>query len=74
MQIDAEVAVGERFDPVQLSPDDVEDLATRSATKAKAFGPDVGGRNRIALVKQKLRIAIDELDGYPASADDISEE
>lgn len=56
-----------------LGPE-VEDLAIRIATKAKAFGPDVGARNRIEQVKRKLKVAIEELDAYPYRADDITDE
>ena len=56
-----------------LGPE-VEELATRIATKAKAFGPDVGARNRIEQVRRKLKIALDELEAYPATADDITDE
>ncbi|HEY4441327.1 MAG TPA: hypothetical protein VGN14_12785 [Candidatus Elarobacter sp.] len=48
----------------------VEELATRLTVRAKAFGGEVGARPRIDLVKHRLKIAIDELDQYPQSADD----
>jgi hypothetical protein len=53
---------------------EVETLATHVAVRAKAFGPDVGGRSRVELVKQRLKIALDELSSYPYSADDITDE
>ena len=33
----------------------------------------MGSRARIALVKQRLKIALDELDAYPYSARDVAE-
>jgi hypothetical protein len=53
---------------------EVETLATHVAVRAKAFGGDVGGRSRVELVKQRLKIALDELSSYPYSADDITDE
>ncbi len=53
---------------------EVETLANEVAVRAKAFGGDVGARPRIELVKQRLKIALDELSGYPESADDITDE
>ncbi len=53
---------------------EVEALATEVAVRAKAFGGDVGARSRVELVKQRLRIALDELGAYPHSADDITDE
>ena len=53
---------------------DVEQVASQVAVRAKAFGGEVGARARIALVKQRLKIALDELAGYPASAEDITDE
>jgi hypothetical protein len=52
---------------------EVEELATEVAVRAKAFGGDAGARARIELVKQRLKIALDELAGYPASADEITD-
>jgi hypothetical protein len=53
---------------------EVEALATEVAVRAKAFGGDVGARSRIELVKQRLKVALDELGAYPHSADDITDE
>ena len=53
---------------------EVEALANEVAVRAKAFGPDIGARSRIELVKQRLKIALDELGDYPASAGDITDE
>jgi cell division FtsZ-interacting protein ZapD len=53
---------------------EVEELATRVALRAKAFGAEVGASNRVALVRQRLKIAADELDAYPASFGDITDE
>jgi len=53
---------------------EVEALATELAVRAKASGGEVGARNRIELVKQRLRTALDELATYPESADDITDE
>ncbi len=61
----------ERLDLVSR---EVEALATEVAVRAKAFGSESGAGPRIALVKQRLRIALDELGGYPGSTDDITDE
>ena len=53
---------------------EVETLANEVAVRAKAFGGDVGARPRIELVKQRLKIALDELGAYPYTVDDITEE
>ena len=53
---------------------EVEALANEVAMRAKAFGGDVGARSRIELVKQRLKIALDELGAYPATLDDITDE
>jgi hypothetical protein len=53
---------------------EVEELANQVAVRAKAFGGDVGARPRIELVKQRLKIALDELGTYPYTTDDITDE
>ena len=53
---------------------EVEELARGIAVRAKAFGGEVGARTRVEQVKQRLKIALDELAGYPASANDITDE
>ncbi|HEV3089522.1 MAG TPA: hypothetical protein VGX96_20130 [Candidatus Elarobacter sp.] len=53
---------------------EIEQLATEVAVRAKAFGGDVGARSRIELVKERLKVALDELGGYPFSAADITDE
>jgi hypothetical protein len=53
---------------------EVEALANEVAVRAKAFGADVGARPRIELVKQRLKIALDELGSYPYTTDDITDE
>ena len=53
---------------------EVEALATEVAVRAKAFGGESGAGQRVALVTQRLRIALDELAGYPGSAGDITDE
>jgi hypothetical protein len=53
---------------------EVETLANEVAVRAKAFGGDVGARPRVELVKQRLKIALDELGTYPDSFDDITDE
>lgn len=53
---------------------EVEAVATEVAVRARAFGPDFGARGRIETAKQKLKVALDELDGYPFSAEDITDE
>jgi hypothetical protein len=53
---------------------ELEELANRVALRAKAFGGEVGARSRIELVKQRLKIALDELGAYPYTTDDITDE
>jgi hypothetical protein len=52
---------------------EVEATATAVAVKAKAFGGEVGARVRLAQVKMRLRVALDELETYPHRADDIGD-
>lgn len=61
----------ERLDSVSR---EVEELATGVAVRARAFGPEVGARRRVELIRQRLKIAFDELGGYPQSIDDITDE
>ncbi|HEX3464499.1 MAG TPA: hypothetical protein VHS78_10670 [Candidatus Elarobacter sp.] len=51
---------------------EIEDLANVLVVRAKAFGG--GERGRVDVVKQRLKIAIDELDGYPYTAEDVTDE
>ncbi len=53
---------------------EVEALANEVAVRAKAFGGDVGARSRVELVKQRLKVALDELSAYPDRGDDITDE
>jgi hypothetical protein len=53
---------------------EVEQTANEVAVRAKAFGGEVGARGRIDQVKMRLKIALDELDTYPYTADDITDE
>ena len=53
---------------------EIEALANEVAVRAKAFGGGVGARSRIELVKQRLKIALDELSTYPDRVDDITDE
>ncbi|HEY0383598.1 MAG TPA: hypothetical protein VGC72_15515 [Candidatus Elarobacter sp.] len=59
---------------LEAASDEVEALANEVAVRAKAFGGDVGARPRIELVKQRLKIALDELGAYPYTTDDITDE
>ena len=59
---------------LEAATEEAERLATEVAVRAKAFGPDAGAQARITLVKQRLKIALDELAGYPESAADITDE
>lgn len=61
----------ERLEAASL---EIERLANEVSVRAKAFGGAVGARSRIALVKTRLTIALDELADYPQSADDITDE
>ena len=62
------------LEKLEAASREVEELATQVAVRAKAFGGQVGARNRIELVKQRLRIALDELAAYPGSAADVTDE
>jgi hypothetical protein len=53
---------------------EIERLANEVVVRAQAFGAQIGSRSRIDLVKQRLKIALDELDGYPYTAEDITDE
>jgi hypothetical protein len=61
----------ERLDAISR---ELEALATEVAVRAKAFGGESGAGPRVSLVKQRLKVALDELAGYPGSADDITDE
>jgi hypothetical protein len=61
----------ERLDAISR---EVEELAMQVAVRAKAFGGESGAGPRISLVKQRLKVALDELAGYPGSTDDITDE
>jgi hypothetical protein len=50
---------------------EIEELATEVAVRAKAFGGGVGSGTRVAMVRERLRVALDELDDYPESADEF---
>ena len=53
---------------------EVEELATRVTVRARAFGAETGTRGRVELAKRRLKVALDELDDYPARAEDITDE
>jgi hypothetical protein len=53
---------------------EIERLANEVSVRAQAFGAQVGSRPRIELVRQRLKIALDELDAYPYTAEDITDE
>lgn len=59
------------LEQLEAASREVEELATRVTLRAKAFGGEVGARSRIDLVKERLRVALDELADYPESADDV---
>jgi hypothetical protein len=65
---------GTPLERLEAHSQEVEALANEVAVRAKAFGGDVGARPRIELVKQRLKIALDELSAYPESVDDITDE
>ena len=50
---------------------ELEELATEVAVRAKAFGGDVGSGTRVALVRERLRAALDELVDYPESVEEF---
>ena len=53
---------------------EIEELANQVALRAKAFGGESGARHRIELVKQRLKVALDELADYPWTAADVTDE
>jgi hypothetical protein len=65
---------GSPLERLEAHSKEVEALANEIAVRAKAFGGDVGARPRVELVKQRLKIALDELSAYPDSVDDITDE
>jgi hypothetical protein len=50
---------------------EVEELATEVAVRTKAFGGGVGSGTRVALVRERLRAALDELEDYPESVEEF---
>ncbi len=52
---------------------ELEQTASEVTVKAKAFGGEIGARERIAQVKMRITIALDELGAYPQSADDVDD-
>ena len=67
-------AVAPALEQLEALSREVEQLATRVAVRARAFGTEYGQRARVALVQQRLKIALDELDTLPATAEDITDE
>jgi hypothetical protein len=61
----------ERLDAISA---EIEDLASEIAVRARAFGGGSGARGRLGVIKQRLKIALDELEGYPFTAEDITDE
>jgi hypothetical protein len=59
---------------LEAHSNEVEALANEVAVRAKAFGGEAGARSRIELVKQRLKVALDELGAYPHTVDDITDE
>ncbi len=59
---------------LEAHSEEIEALANEVAVRAKAFGGEVGARSRVELVKQRLKIALDELASYPDTMDDITDE
>ncbi len=72
--MDDEAAAERTLEHLENLSREVEAAATQIAVRAKAFGGEVGARGRIAQVKMRLKIAVDELDGYPFTAGDITDE
>ena len=56
---------------LEAHSNEVEALANEVAVRAKAFGGEAGARPRIELVKERLKIALDELGTYPHTTDDV---
>jgi hypothetical protein len=63
-----------RLEQLEAASAQVEELARQVGLLAKAFGGEIGARSRLELVKQRLRVALDELSDYPSSASDITDE
>jgi len=61
----------ERLDAISR---ELEELAMQVAVRAKAFGGEAGAGSRVELIKQRLRVALDELGAYPHSASEITDE
>ena len=79
MADDAETGSGDEegietaLDRLEAASREVETLATRFAVMTRAFGAEMGARARVGLVKGRLKIALDELETYPGTAEDITD-
>jgi hypothetical protein len=62
------------LDRLERASRDVETLAVQAALGLRAMGSDVGAQNRLEMVKQRLKVALDELAGLPETPDDITDE
>ncbi len=62
------------LDRLETASRKLEELAAEVALGVRTMGEDVGARNRIDLVKQRLKIALDELAGYPYAPERITDE
>jgi hypothetical protein len=63
-----------KLEQLEAASVEIEELARQVSLLAKAFGGEIGARSRLALVKQRLHVALDELSDYPSSAGDITDE
>ena len=53
---------------------EVEESAREVGAHAGGFGTETGARNRLALVAQRLKIALDELAAVDAPDDGVTDE
>jgi len=72
--MDEQAEVERTLEHLETLSREVEATANEVAVRAKAFGGEVGARARIDQVKYRLKIALDELDAYPHSVDDVTDE
>ncbi|HZO93789.1 MAG TPA: hypothetical protein VFB22_08450 [Candidatus Baltobacteraceae bacterium] len=62
------------LDRLERASREVETLAAEAALGLRTMGGCIGARNRLEVVKQRLKIALDELASLPENPDDITDE
>jgi hypothetical protein len=65
---------GTALERLEAASREIEESARDVAARASAFGTETGARNRLALVAQRLKIALDELATVDAPDDGVTDE